>query len=74
RKALKHFENNTDLLNLMFFVSYILVKDNFSDYNVKEALAIADKIEKSGAEFKYDEQRQEIKRLLGEREKNCENS
>ena len=74
RKALKHFENNTDLLNLMFFVSYILVKDNFSDYNVKEALSIADKIEKSGAEFKYDEQRQEIKRLLGEREKNCENS
>ena len=59
RKALKYYENDIDLLNLMFYVSYILVKDNLYEYNLKETLSIAQKIECLG-EFKYPEQKQEL--------------
>lgn len=69
RKALKHDENNLELLNLMFNVSYILVKENYSEYNIKEAISIAEKAENLG-EFKYPDQKQELIRLLQERDKN----
>lgn len=69
RKALKYIDNDSKLLNLMFFVSYILVKDNFSEYNVRETLSIADKIEKFGTDlFEYPRQKEELLTLLSERE------
>ena len=65
RKALKIDENNIDLLNLMFYVSYILVKENVCEYNVKETIKIAEKIENSNPElFKYPEQKAELLKLL----------
>lgn len=71
RKAIKFDENNINLLNLMFYVSYILVKDNVSDYNLKEALSYAQKIENMGEELlKYPGQKQELVNLLHEREQN----
>lgn len=71
RKAIKIDENNIDLLNLMFYVSYILVKDNVYEYNLKEAISIAEQIEKKGEDlFKYPEQKQELINLLQERDKN----
>ena len=44
KRAMKFDENNLELLNLLFHVGYILVKENNSEYNIKETLAIADKI------------------------------
>lgn len=71
RKALKSDENNVDLLNLMFYVSYILVKDNVSEYNVKETIEISKKIENIRPDlFKYPEQRQELEIFLKERDIN----
>lgn len=69
RKALKNEENNTILLNLMFYVSYILVKDKICEYNVKEALMIAEKIENISPDlFEYPEQKQELVNSLSERD------
>ncbi len=67
RKALKSDENNVDLLNLMFYVSYILVKVSLYEYNVKETLSIAEKIESLGT-FEYPEQKQELMSFLRERD------
>ena len=71
RKALKYYENDLKLLNLNFYVSYILVKENVCEYNVKEALAIANKIESLGADlFEYPAQKQELVGFLPERDAN----
>lgn len=65
RKAVKVEENNTEILNLLFYVSYILVKDNICEYNVKEVLALADKINGLDPEaFKYPQERVELTNIL----------
>ncbi len=51
---------NQELLNLLFYTSYILVKENVCEYNVKEAISIADRINK----FEYPELRAELEELL----------
>lgn len=69
RKALKNDEDNIVLLNLMFNVSYILVKDSVCEYNVKEVLAVAEKIESINPDlFEYPGQKQELINLLPERD------
>lgn len=69
RKALKNDEDNIVLLNLMFNVSYILVKDKVCEYNVKEVLAVAEKIESINPDlFEYPGQKQELINLLPERD------
>lgn len=60
RKAEKLDSNNQEILNLLFYTSYILVKDNLCEYNIKEAISIADKIE----DFQYPELREELETLL----------
>ena len=65
RKALKADENNIILLNLMFYVSYILVKENLCEYNVKETLSIAEKVENIDRNlFEYPEQKAELTAIL----------
>lgn len=65
RKALKTDENNIDLLNLLFYVSYILVKENICEYNVKEAVAIADRIENINTDlFEYPQLKAELMQIL----------
>ena len=67
RKALKNEDDNIVLLNLMFNVSYILVKDKVCEYNVKEVLAVAEKIQSINADlFEYPVQKQELINLLQE--------
>lgn len=67
RKALKIDENNVDLLNLMFYCSYILVKENGCNYNIKETLAIAEKIQGLYPQsFEYNEQKEELIKLSKE--------
>lgn len=60
RKAEKLDENNQEILNLLFYTSYILVKENVCEYNVKEAIMLADRIEK----FEYPELRADLEVLL----------
>lgn len=65
RKALKLDENNIELLNLMFYTSYILVKENLCEYNIKETMAIAEKIENIDPNlFEYPEQKAELAGIL----------
>lgn len=65
RRALKFDENNTDILNMYFYVSYILVKENVCEYNVKETLNIADKIVSINSEsFKYWKEKDELLEIL----------
>lgn len=63
RKAIKFDENNTVLLNLLFYVSYILVKENLCEYNVKETIAIAEKFTNPDL-FEYPAQKAELYQLL----------
>ena len=65
RKALKADENNITILNLLFFASYVLVKDEVYEYNVKETIKIAQKIEEINPDlFEYPEQKAELEKLL----------
>ncbi len=68
QRALKLDENNTKLLNKLFHISYILVKENSSEYNIKEALSIADRIEKIDNEaFLYPEERTYLESIVNNR-------
>lgn len=60
RKAESLDKNNQKVLNLLFYTSYILVKENVCEYNVKEAIAIADRTES----FEYPELRVELEEIL----------
>lgn len=62
RKALKNDEKNIKLLNLMFYVNYKLAKENVCEYNIKEALASAEKIGNSDF-FEYPELKLELTNL-----------
>lgn len=63
RKALKFDEDDSVLLNLLFYVSYILVKENLCEYNVRETIAIAEKFNNPDL-FEYPEQKAELNQLL----------
>lgn len=65
QKANRLDENNQEILNLLFFVNYKLVKENICEYNIREALSIADKIES----FEHPELKQELNDLLRNLEK-----
>ena len=68
RRALKNDGSNLDVLNLLFYVSYILVKDNVCEYNVKETLNIADKIIAiNGESFKYWKEKDELTEILNKK-------
>ncbi len=67
-RGLKLDENNTELLNLFFYVNYILVKQNNCEYNIKEALSAAEKIRKiDAAEFKYAEELSDLENIAKNR-------
>ena len=63
RKAEKIAPNNIEVLNLLFFTSYTLVKDNICEYNIKEALMIAEKVQSLG-KFQYNQERLELETIL----------
>ena len=68
QRAIKLDENNTKILNKLFHISYILVKQNSSEYNIKEALSIADKIIKIDNEaFLYPEERSDLENIANNR-------
>ena len=63
RKALKFSPNNVEILNLIFYSSYKLVKENICEYNIKEALGFAEKAENQG-KLDYPEEKSELLELL----------
>ena len=66
RKAANLEPNNRRILNLLFYVSYILVKEDVCEYNVKEAISLADKI--NG--FEYPDLRADLEKILKEIKEN----
>ena len=63
RRAEKIDSNNIEVLNLLFFVSYTLVKNNVCEYNIKEAISIANRAIDLG-QFEYTPQKQELEDVL----------
>ncbi len=62
QRGIKLKENDLEILNLLFHVGYKLVKENYSEYNVREASSIAEKIKTISEEaLKYPEEYQELK-------------
>ena len=69
-KILKHNENNIDILKLLFDTGYILAKKGDSEYNIKETIAIADKIcAITGDAFDSGTKREELENMIN-REQN----
>lgn len=65
RRALKNNENNLEILNLLFHVSYVLVKEKVCEYNVKETLSIADKIYSIDKEsFRYEDEKADLVKII----------
>ena len=63
RRAEKIEPDNIEVVNLLFYVLYILVKKNICEYNIKEAISIANRAIDLG-QFDYTPQKQELEDLL----------
>lgn len=64
-KANKLDESNIECLNLLFYVNYMLAKENLSDYNMERAMKIAQKIENDYPEsFFYRDEKKELETRL----------
>lgn len=68
RRKLQKAENidkdDCEILNLLFYSQYRLVKENISEYNVKEAISVAEKIRTLGGDFKYEPEKQDLEAIL----------
>lgn len=65
RKALKFAENNTEILNMLFYVNYILVKENLCEYNIKETLDLEKRIKSIDENaFKYPDKSAKLVEML----------
>ena len=64
-KAEKLEPQNNEILNLLFFVSNILVRENICEYNVKEVIKIAQRAKESG-NFEYQNEEDELRRILND--------
>ena len=56
---------NIELLNMLFYTHYTLVKKNICEYNIKVAISIAQDAQNLG-EFEYTPQKQELEEMLKE--------
>ena len=63
RKAEKISKNNSEVLNLLFFTSYTLAKENICEYNIREAILLAQKAEEAGS-FEHQTQKLELENIL----------
>lgn len=63
RKADKLRKDDVEVMNLLFYTSYRLVKENVCEYNIKEAISIAEKT-KSIGNFDYETEKVELENLL----------
>jgi len=65
RKAEKLSPNDSKILNLLFYCSYRLAKEKVCEYNIKETISIAGKIQTPG-DFEYEKEKQELETILKE--------
>lgn len=63
RKAEKIDGNNMSVLNLLFYTSYTLAKENVCEYNIKEAISLAQKVKAAGS-FEYEAEKLELENIL----------
>lgn len=63
RKIEKIHPDDVQILNLIFLCLYHLVKENISEYNIKEALNAAKKVKTSG-KFEHPDKEKEIENIL----------
>lgn len=67
RRKLEKLKNiapeNIKVLNLLFYSQYRLVKENVSEYNLKEAISLADKIMTLG-DFEYEPEKTDLDNIL----------
>lgn len=63
RRAERLDKNNAKVLNLLFLTLYTLVKKNLCEYNIKEAISVAQKAQDLG-NLQYPEQKQELENIL----------
>ena len=59
KKALKFFKDDSSLENLLFYAGFRLVDEKTSDYNVKELIKLAEKLEKNST-FLYANEKQAL--------------
>ena len=52
--------DNTDCLNTLFLVNYLLAKEGKSNYNKEKALEIAREIEEKNLKFLYEKEKEEL--------------
>ena len=64
QKAQNIDNQDCEVLNLLFYSMYRLVKENISEYNVKEAISVAKKILTLGGDFKYKPEKQDLETIL----------
>lgn len=64
-KAQNLAHDNIEMLNLLFYVHYTLVKKNICEYNIKVAISIAQQAQDLG-HFEYTPQKQELEEMLKE--------
>lgn len=65
RKALKLDNRNVSVLNMLFYVNYILVKQNVCEYNIKETLEFEKQIKNIDENaFKYPDKSAELAEML----------
>jgi tetratricopeptide (TPR) repeat protein len=62
-RAEKSDSENLEIINLLFFTSYVLVKENICEYNIREAISIAQKAETLGG-FEYKNEKAELEDIL----------
>jgi len=63
RRAEKLAPQDIEVLNLLFLTQYTLVKRNICEYNIKEAISLAEKIQVLG-DFNYIEYKHELENIL----------
>ncbi len=63
RKADRISIDNTEILNLLFYTSYRLVKENVCEYNIKETISVAEKIKTLG-NFEYETEKIDLENIL----------
>ena len=70
-RALRSSPEDVEILNLLFFAGYKLVKENYSEYNLKEAVSVAKKIlEINSSELKYQTEYADLEKRLNSRNEN----
>ena len=65
KKALKFFKDDSTFENLLFYTGFRLVDEKTSDYNVKELIKLAEKLEKNST-FLYANEKQTLIEKLNE--------